>query len=102
MIHSSGSEVLLTTHSPYMLTAINLLIYSGKVEKSNESAIVERQFRMKSGSVAAYLLPGSKKNAINLIDPTRGLIDALQIDGVSDRINERMDELLNRQIAQKE
>lgn len=102
MIHSSGSEVFLTTHSPYMLTAINLLIYSGKVEKSNESAVVERQFRMRSGSVAAYLLPSSKKNAIDLIDSRRGLIDALQIDGVSDRINERMDELLSRQISQEE
>ncbi|MCR4936380.1 MAG: ATP-binding protein [Oscillospiraceae bacterium] len=98
MIYSSGSEVFLTTHSPYMLTAFNLLIYSGRVERSNESPVVEKQFRLGPQTVAAYLLSGSKRKIIDLIDSKRGLIDALQIDGVSDRINARMDALLERQL----
>lgn len=98
MVNSSGGEVFLTTHSPYMLTAINLLIYSGRIESSNEQPVVERQFRIKPQSVAAYLLPGSKEKPIDLIDSKRGLINALKIDGVSDSINQRMDELLAKQV----
>lgn len=99
MVYSSGSEVFLTTHSPYMLTAFNLLIYSGLVEGTSESLVVERQFRLKPHSVAAYLLPGSKRTPVDLIDSARGLIDALQIDTISDSINERMDTLLDMQIT---
>lgn len=99
MINSSGSEVFLTTHSPYMLTAVNLLIYSGLVESSNDSPVIERQYRMKPHTVAAYLLPGCKKDIKSLTDSKRGLIDALQIDGVSEHINDQMDQLLYKHIT---
>ncbi len=102
MINSSGSEVFLTTHSPYMLTAVNLLIYSGLVEgDSNSSATIQRQYRLKPRSVAAYMLSGRKKEPTDLINPKRGLIDALKIDGISDSINERMDRLFDKQMQQK-
>lgn len=102
MINSSESEAFLTTHSPYMLTAVNLLIYSGFVEgDSNSSATVQRQYRMKPRSVAAYMLPKSKAEPKDLINPKRGLIDALKIDGVSESINERMDMLFDKQMERK-
>lgn len=94
MINSSQSSVFLTTHSPYMLTAFNLLIYSGKIETNNTNPIVERQYRLKSNNIAAYLIPGSKSKLQNLINNKRGLIDALEIDRISDTINEKMDSLL--------
>lgn len=94
MINSSQSSVFLTTHSPYMLTAFNLLIYSGKIETTNTNPIVERQYRLKSNNIAAYLIPGSKSKLQNLINNKRGLIDALEIDRISDTINEKMDSLL--------
>lgn len=58
MINSSKSRVIITTHSPYMLTAANLLIYSGEEEsKSNqEDAVVKKELRLQSGTVGAYFL----------------------------------------------
>ena len=94
MINSCQSSVFLTTHSPYMLTAFNLLIYSGKIENNNVTAIVERQYRLRENSVAAYLIPDSKAELQNLISKKRHLINALEIDHISDVINEKMDSLL--------
>lgn len=94
MINSSHSAIFLTTHSPYMLTAFNLLIYSGKVETTNTSPIIERQYRLKANNVAAYLIPSSKSKLQSLVDNKRGLIDALEIDRISDTINDKMDALL--------
>ena len=43
LINSSKSRIIVTTHSPYMLTAANLLIYSGVEEgKSGENAVACR------------------------------------------------------------
>lgn len=94
MINSCQSSVFLTTHSPYMLTAFNLLIYSGKIENNNITTIVERQYRLRENSVAAYLIPSSKAELQNLISEKRHLINALEIDHISDAINEKMDSLL--------
>lgn len=99
LINSSDSEVFLTTHSPYMLTAFNLLIFSGSVEGNNTfNQVVEKRYRLKPRSVAAYLIPNSKGSFRNLIDTKRGLIDALEIDHLSNTINERMERLLIKQI----
>lgn len=94
LINSCDSHVFLTTHSPYILTSFNLLIYSGKIESNNTAPVVERQYRLKPNSVAAYLIPGSKKSLKNLIGEKRGLIDAAEIDHISDFINEKMSALL--------
>lgn len=35
MSNVTGSRVIITTHSPYVLTSINILLYSGKVERAH-------------------------------------------------------------------
>lgn len=96
LIYSNGSQVIITTHSPYMLTAFNLLIYSGDNEKkiSVENAVIRKEFRLMSGSVGAYFISLETGCPRNIVSEKRGLIDALQIDGISDSINERMDRIL--------
>ncbi len=96
LIYSNGSQVIITTHSPYMLTAFNLLIYSGENEKktSAENAVICKEFRLVSGSVGAYFISSETGCPRNIVSRKRGLIDALQIDGISDSINERMDRIL--------
>lgn len=99
MIHSNGSRVIITTHSPYMLTAVNLLIYSGEEEKnSNENSVITKEFRLKPRSVGAYFITRSTGRFENIIGETEKLIDALAIDGISDEINEKMDEILRKSI----
>lgn len=96
LIYSSGSQAVITTHSPYMLTAFNLLIYSGEQEKNTnaENAVIRKEFRLEPGTVGAYFISGEAGSLKNIVSEKRGLIDALQIDGISDSINERMDRIL--------
>ena len=79
-----------------MLTAFNLLIYSGEQEKktSAENSVVRKELRVAPGSVGAYFISAEKGCLKNIVSEKRGLIDALQIDGISDSINERMDKIL--------
>lgn len=100
MINSSKSEVLITTHSPYMLTSFNMLIYSSNVEKDKSTeSIVDKLFRIEKNSVAAYGVGiediGESGNFVDLLGKETGLIDAYQIDHVSTRINEIMERLFD-------
>ena len=101
LIRSNGSSVLLTTHSPYMLTAMNLLIYSGMIEGKKENEVVPRQCRLEKGVTDAYIITRDAGKFKNIIDPVRGLIDALEIDLISDQINEKMDILLNQKLEEE-
>ena len=102
MINSTDSEVFLTTHSPYLLTAFNLLMYSSKIEKNSGDGVIERRYRICPAFVDAYLIPGNKAGLFHLISKGSVLIDAVKIDGVSEKINEKMNALLMQEIAQEE
>lgn len=103
LIYSSKSQVIITTHSPYMLTAVNLLIYSGEEEKKmgNEEAVVRKELRLPPGTVGAYSLSHVTGCLKDIIGKRKGLIDALEIDGISDSINERMDKILQTSIQNR-
>lgn len=96
LVFSSKSQAIITTHSPYMLTAFNLLIYSGKQENevSAENSVVRKEFRIAPGSVGAYFISTENGCLNDIVGKKRGLIDAMQIDGISESINERMDRIL--------
>lgn len=103
MIYSSKSQAVITTHSPYMLTAFNLLIYSGTEERGghDEGAVVRREYRIMPGTVGAYFISAETGRLKNIVSEKRGLIDALAIDGISESINVRMDEILCRNVAKE-
>lgn len=96
LLNSSNSRIIITTHSPYMLTAANLLIYSGEEEgRSNgEDVVVRKELRLQPGAVGAHFLSPDAGRMENIIGKRKGLIDALAIDGLSASINERMDKIL--------
>ena len=95
LINSSKSRIIVTTHSPYMLTAANLLIYSGVEEgKSGENTVVKKELRLSPGTVGAYFLSPDTRDMKSIIGEGKGLIDALQIDGISASINDRMDQIM--------
>ena len=95
LINSSKSRIIVTTHSPYMLTAANLLIYSRVEEgKSGENAVVKKELRLSPDTVGAYFLSPDTRDMKSIIGEGKGLIDALQIDGISASINDRMDQIM--------
>lgn len=98
MINSTGSKVILTTHSPYILTAANLAMYSSFVEneRNDREDIVPRQYRISSEKVTAYML--KDHTAQDIIDRQNHMIDAAKIDEISEILNSATDKLIEREI----
>ena len=99
LINSTGSEVFLTTHSPYILTATNLLIYSGQIERSNNQSIVNPRFRLHANLVDAYLIQSSAHELQHLIPEGQSLINAVEIDRISEVINQKMDQIMDIEVS---
>lgn len=97
LARSTGSTVMLTTHSPYILTAANLLLYSGYVEKMNnkDRAVIPSALRIMPDSFAACCLENGK--AKDIYDREAKMMDAEYIDGISSVINKDLDRLLELQ-----
>lgn len=99
-IYSTGSSVLLTTHSPYILTAWNLLLHSYIVETkkkiTGKEAVVPKALRMPVEEMDAYLVGNNQKTYLKRITTEdSGLIDAMEIDRISDVINKGTERLLD-------
>lgn len=92
-------QYLITTHSPYILTAFNNLLQAGilaedeRVSKEVLYAIVPEEQALKRGSVAAFEM--SNGTAKSIIDTETGLIDAAYLDSVSTETAQQFDNLLD-------
>ncbi|MEG5033408.1 AAA family ATPase [Microcoleus sp. AT3-D2] len=93
-------QFFITTHSPYVLTALNNLLQAGLLyEESSEDIqhqlekIVSRYKSLDVDDISAYVLMKGKCNSI--VCPDTGLIDARVIDSVSDELAIEFDQLLN-------
>lgn len=100
-MNSSNSKFFITTHSPYILSAANILIQSAIVENHSvlrsEEVVIRKQFRIAPQKIIAYKIMESDRFMIkNIIDEPTGMIQSLEIDTISEQINadsERLDGL---------
>ncbi|NEO40488.1 MAG: ATP-binding protein [Moorea sp. SIOASIH] len=93
-------QFFITTHSPYILTAINNLIQAGMLyEESSQDVlpklekIVPSYKALSTSDLSAYVLENGK--AENIVCNDTGLIDANVIDSVSDQLAIEFDKLLD-------
>jgi len=88
------NSVLITTHSPYILTSLNNLMYAfqiGKEHKEEVAKIIEEKYWVNPKEVSAYqLLADGTSESIIAED---GLIMAEKIDLVSSVINSEYDKI---------
>lgn len=98
MINSTKSKVILTTHSPYILTATNLAMYSSFVENKQDRKedIVPIKYRISPEGVTAYILKDC--TAQDIIDRKNHMIDAAKIDEISEILNNATDKLIEQEI----
>ena len=96
---SGEMNLVITTHSPYILTSINNLLQAGKLYStaSPESAkkigqIIPKKLILEQGEVAFCAL--GKGDSHSIIDSDTGLINAEVIDSVSSEIAIQFDQLL--------
>ncbi len=90
-----GNSMLLTTHSPYILTAANNLLYAFKVGQNNEeeiNEIIDKKYWLDPNEVCAYRLL-EDGTARNILDSELSMIDPGELDEVSRSINEIWDKI---------
>ncbi|MDR2590845.1 MAG: AAA family ATPase [Oscillospiraceae bacterium] len=101
IINKTYCRFIITTHSPYILTSANLLIHSAKVENKikDNKVIVEPMKRLKPEDVCAFMLERNGDFSYrSIIDEETGLIDAEEIDAVSETINKGMSDLIDLEV----
>ena len=94
LVINAGNNVLLTTHSPYVLGAINNLLYADIVQQSSPErveAIVPRSKWLCTADCDARFV--SNGRADSCMDPELQQIDNSLIDDISHVINEEYDKL---------
>lgn len=97
------NQMIITTHSPYVLSVINNLMYAhkvGQIDSAKVSQIVEQESWLNPQDVNAYML--TRDGAERIIDDELGMIIAERIDGVSRKLNEDYEKILDVEYGSEE
>lgn len=84
------SMVALTTHSPYVLTALNVLMLASVAWRKNSRAtseIIPENYILPVGSIGAYYLT-EKGMVEDIVDTELQMVSGLELDGISDLVDE--------------
>ena len=95
MFLRAGNQMLLTTHSPYILGEINNLLYAGNLAKkarAQVNQVIGEYEQMDSSCTSAYYI--EKGGLKDIMDEDISLIRNEVIDGISEVINEQNDRLV--------
>lgn len=93
--NKSKARVLITTHSPYILTTAHFQALSGEIEGKEDSPVLDPDFRIDPVDLAAYQLFAKDDSfSCQTIKEANGRINATHIDGVSDEIINGINALL--------
>jgi predicted ATPase len=98
IIENCDNNIFLMTHSPYVLSILNILIFAYKASNTNETLkdkitkIIPISQQIDPDKFTAYLIEDGK--SIN-IKSKRGLISENSIDEISDIIDDEFSRLMN-------
>jgi AAA ATPase domain len=94
------NRMLITTHSPYILTSLNNLMYAHVAGKSDPDAtdkVIEKKYWLNPDDVSAYILKDGLCE--DIFNRKEALIDAARIDEVSQVLNKQFDDLINIELS---
>lgn len=95
----NDNNLMVTTHSPYVLSSLNLLVFAYQTAQKRPElieeikAIVPQESWINPSEFAAYYVDGGTVRSI--INPKTGLISENELDEVSDMIGDEFDALMN-------
>jgi len=98
IVENSDNNLYLMTHSPYVLSILNILIFAFKASNTNNilkqkiEAIVPPSQQINPKKFSAYLIKDGK--SINIKGNKTGMIKENVIDDISDDIDDQFDELM--------
>lgn len=98
---SDKNMLVLTTHSPYSLAILNMLVMGAKVYQragEDDKAIIEHilphRYHLDENNVAAFRLSLKDENyCVSIINPDTGMIAKNDLDSCSDEINRNFNQL---------
>lgn len=96
LANQNENQILLTTHSPYILSSFNNLLYAHKIgkDKAEEvTAVVDPHLWIRSSRLDAYILEDG--TARTIVDREIGLIQSAEIDRASNIIVDTFNQLFD-------
>jgi ABC-type cobalamin/Fe3+-siderophores transport system ATPase subunit len=98
--NQTGSQILITTHSPYILSSFNNLIYAGKcgeqlqaTEKVNEvNEIISKESWIKPSEFSAFIFEQGKIRSIK--NERLAMIDMAELDAVASEQDSEYEQML--------
>lgn len=96
LANQTHNQVLLTTHSPYILSSFNNLLYAynvGSRQPEQVERVVNRHFWLNPNRLDAYILEDGKARSI--FDAEMGLIESAEIDKASEIIVNTFNQLFD-------
>jgi len=102
---ASSSQYLITTHSPYILSALNNIMYAGKIaheytdKRDRVTSVLGKDMLINPADVRAYFVSDGRIKSI--IDPETGLVNAARLDSVSGALAEEFDRLVDIEFEEK-
>jgi predicted ATPase len=90
------NQIIITTHSPYILSSVNNLMYAWKIGENSPkkvSPVINQRLWMDRRKLGAYFI--EKGTSRSIVDEELELIQAEAIDSASQLINEEYDFLFN-------
>ncbi len=96
----SQGKLLITTHSPYILACVNILLFAHYVssETGNSNVVtanVPKEYWLNPQVFNAYSLGQAESYCINIKDPETGLIEQNYLDTISEQLGMQHHELYN-------
>lgn len=96
--NSCNNNCIITTHSPYLLSGINISLMAGKIAQHSEYAeeaesILPAEYHLSPGHVAAYALGDSEDYCKDIINPMTATIDQNYLDTTSAIISQEFGKL---------
>jgi predicted ATPase len=98
----SQGKMIVTTHSPYILACINILLFAhyvsneiGQHNLNGTIGTVPRAFWLDSTLFNAYSLGQNSNYCVNIKDPITGLIDQNYLDAISEQLGVQYQTLYN-------
>lgn len=97
------NQLIITTHSPYILTSLNNMMYAYKVGQLNSVdalKIIPKKYWLNPDDVSVYILKDGGYE--DIFDREESLIKAEKIDNVTNILNNQFSELLNLEFSAHE
>ncbi|WP_353471466.1 AAA family ATPase [Salipiger sp. H15] len=94
----SRRSLILTTHSPYIMTKLNVFLKAGQISRrkkknSDLNDIIGRSCWIRRDQLSAWCIRDGE--VVSIIDEEEGLIDAQYLDSISDTLSDEFNALLD-------